>query len=108
MYSNIKQNSPYQKGFPHCSVGKESACNVGDPGMIPGSGRYPGKGNDNPLQYSCLENPMDRGVWKATVDEVARVGHDLATTPAPPYQNFCLSLQAMTEIRNLDIPSEPP
>ena len=43
--------------------GKESACNVGNPGSIPGLGRSPGKGNGNPLHYSCLENPMDRGVW---------------------------------------------
>ena len=49
------------KGFPCISVGKEPAYNAGDPGLIPGSGRFPGKGNDNPLQYSCLENPMDRG-----------------------------------------------
>ena len=42
---------------------KVSACNAGDPGSIPGSGRYPGEGNGNPLQYSCLENPMDRGAW---------------------------------------------
>ena len=48
-------------GFPHGSVGKESACNAGDQGSIPGSGRSPGEGNGNPLQYSCLENPMDRG-----------------------------------------------
>ena len=47
-------------GFPHSSVGKESACNAGDLGSIPGSGRSPGEGNGNPLQYSCLENPMDR------------------------------------------------
>ena len=46
--------------FPCSSVGKESACNAGDPGLIPGLGRFPGEGNDNPLQYSCLENPMDR------------------------------------------------
>ena len=46
---------------------KESACNVGDPGSIPGSGRSPGEGNGNPLQYSCLENPMDRGTWWATI-----------------------------------------
>ncbi len=45
------------------SDGKESACNAGDPGSIPGSGRSPGEGNGNPLQYSCLENPMDRGAW---------------------------------------------
>ena len=46
-------------GFPHSSVGKESACNAGDPSSIPGSGRYPGEGISYPLQYSCLENSMD-------------------------------------------------
>ena len=66
-------------GFPHSSVGKESACNAGDPGSIPGSERSPGEGNGNPLQYSLLENPMDRVAWQATVHGVARVGHDLAT-----------------------------
>ena len=70
--------------FPCSSVGKESACNAGDPVSIPGSGRSPGEGNGNPLQYSCLENSMDRGVWKATVQGVARVVYDLATKP-PPY-----------------------
>ena len=45
------------------SEGKASACNAGDPGQIPGSGRSPGEGNGNPLQYSCLENPMDDGTW---------------------------------------------
>ena len=44
-----------------------SACNAGDLGSIPGPGRSPGEGNGNPLQYSCLENPMDRGAWRATV-----------------------------------------
>ena len=63
-------------GFPPSSVSKESACNAGDMGSIPGSGRSPGEGNDNPLQYSCLENPMDRGTLWATVHGVARVGHD--------------------------------
>ena len=52
---------------PHSSVGKESACNAGDPGSAPGSGRSPGEGNGNPLQYSCLENPMVEGAWWATV-----------------------------------------
>ena len=70
--------------FPPSSVGKESACNAGDLGSIPGSGRSPGEGNGNPLQYSCLENPMDKGAWRATVHGVARVGHDLATKPPPP------------------------
>ena len=49
--------------------------------MIPGSGRSPGEGNDNPLQYSCLENSMDRGACQATVHGVTRVGHDLVTKP---------------------------
>ena len=59
-------------GFPHSSVGKETACNAGDLGSIPGLGRSPGEGNGNPLQYSCLENPMDRGAWWATVHGVAK------------------------------------
>ena len=71
-------------GFPHSSVGKESACNVGDLGSLPGSGRSPGEGNGNPLQYSCLENPMNRGAWRATVHGVARIGHALATKLLPP------------------------
>ena len=50
-------------GFPYSSVGKESACNAGDPGSIPGLGRSPGEGNGNPLQYSCLGNLTDRGAW---------------------------------------------
>ena len=54
-------------GFPGGSDCKESACNAGDPDLIPGSGRSPGEGNGNPLQYPCLENPMDRGAWWATV-----------------------------------------
>ena len=65
--------------FPHISEGKESACDSGDPGSIPGWKDSLGEGNDNPLQYSCLENPMDRGAWRAIVQGVARVGHDLAT-----------------------------
>jgi len=51
------------KGFPGGSEGKASACNVGDPGSIPGLGRSPGEGNGNPLWYSCLENSMDGGAW---------------------------------------------
>ena len=50
-------------GFPSGSEVKVSACKAGDPGSIPGSGRSPGEGNGNPLQYSCLENPMDGGAW---------------------------------------------
>ena len=52
--------------------GKESTCNAGDLGLIPGSGRSPGEGNGNPLQYSCLENPMDRGAWRAADHRVEK------------------------------------
>ena len=67
---------PPKKDFPGGSDGKELACNTGDAGSIPGSGRCPGDGNGYPRQYSCLENPMDRGAWWATVHRVARVGLD--------------------------------
>ena len=56
------------------SDGKESTCNAGDLGSIPGLERSPGEENGNPLQYSCLGNPVDKGAWQATVDEVAKVG----------------------------------
>ena len=59
-------------GFPGGSDGKECACNAGDPGSIPGLGRSPGEGNGNPLQYSYLENSMNRGAWQATVHGVAK------------------------------------
>ena len=83
---NVLISLPYSPswGFPYSSVGKESACNAGDLGLIPGLGRSPGEGNGNPLQYSCLENLMERGAWRATVHGVARVEHDLATNPPPP------------------------
>ena len=67
--------------FPGSSVSKESACIAGDLGSIPRSGRPPGEGNGNPLQYSYLENSMNRGAWGATVLGVAGVRHDLATKP---------------------------
>ena len=60
------------KGFPNVSDDKESACNAGNLGLIPGSGRSPRKGNGNPLQYSCLENPMNRGALWATVHGFAK------------------------------------
>ena len=58
--------------FPGGSDGKESACNARDLGSVPGLGRSPGEGNGYPLQYSCLEIPMDRGAWRATVHGVAK------------------------------------
>ena len=60
------------RGFPDDSAGKESACSAGDPGSISGSGRSPREGNGNPLQYSCLENPRDRGAWQAAAYGVAQ------------------------------------
>ena len=59
-------------GFPGGSDGKESAFNAGDPGLIPRSGRSPAEGNGNPLQYSCLENSMDRGNWQPTVHGITK------------------------------------
>ena len=59
-------------GLPCSSNGKESACNVGDPGSVPGLGRSSGEGNGNPLQYSCLKNPMDREAWQTTVHGIAK------------------------------------
>ena len=59
-------------GFPGGSDGKESTCNAGDPGLIPGLGRSPGEGNGYPFQYSCLKNSMDRGHWWATVHRVTK------------------------------------
>ena len=59
-----------RKDFHGSSVDTTSSCNAGDPSLILGSGRFPGEGNGNPLQYSCLENPMDKGAWRATVHRV--------------------------------------
>ena len=59
------------KGFPGNSDSKESACNAGDPGLVPEWGRSPGEGNGCPLQYSCLDNSMDRGGWWAIVHGIA-------------------------------------
>ena len=60
------------RGFPGRSDGKESACNMGDPGLIPRWGRSPGEGNGNPLQYSCLKTSRGRGAWRAVAQEAAK------------------------------------
>ena len=62
--------------FPGGSDGKESACNAGDPGLIPGLGRTPGEGTGNPLQYSCLENSMERGAWQLQSMGPQGAGHN--------------------------------
>ena len=69
---SAKYKRLFFQGFPGGSDGKEYAGNAGDPDLIPGLGRSPGEGNDKPLQYSCLENPMDRGTWWATVHGVTK------------------------------------
>ena len=74
VFQFFKRNRPFLflGSFPGSSDGKASAYNAEDPGSIPGSGRSPGEGNGNPLQYSCLENPMDRGAWWATIHRVTK------------------------------------
>ena len=73
------------KNFPGGSDGKESACNARDLGSIPGFGRSPGEGKGYPLQYSCLENPMDRGAWRATVQRSQKVRQDWVSKHTPLY-----------------------
>ena len=62
----------HSKGLPYSSDGKEFACNAEDQGLIPGLGRPSGEGNGYPLQYSCLENSMDRGAWQVTVHGITK------------------------------------
>ena len=74
-YNMVKSSGKSEKELPQWLRGEESACNAGnadDTGSIPALGRTPGGGNGNPVQYSCLENPMDRGAWWATVHRVAK------------------------------------
>ena len=70
--SGVYWGTRSRAGFPGGSDGEDSADNAGDPGWIPGAGRSPGGGHGNPLQYSCLENPLDRGAWRATVHGVGK------------------------------------
>ena len=95
---SISSQPPFVLDLPFGSGYKESACDVGDArdaGSTPGWGRSPGEGNGNPLWCSCLENPMDRGAWQATVHGVQRVEHDWVTnsfTFVYRYQFFCIPL----------------
>ena len=77
-------------------MGKESACNTGDLGSIPGSGRSPGEGNDNPLQYVCLGNAMASIAWQAMVHGIRRDGHDIVTKPQLPVFCFLFLTSAIT------------
>ena len=79
LLANFEANFPvsnHRNGCPSGSDSKESACNMEDLGSVPGLKRSPGEGHGNPLQYSCLENPVDRGASLATVHGAERVGHD--------------------------------
>ena len=82
-------------GFPDGSVDKESACSVGDPDSICGLGKSPGGGNGNPFQYSCLENPIDRGAWQAAVHGVAK-----SQTLLSDFTFFLLSFILLTVFKN--------
>ena len=75
----LTKTNNFSRGFPGGSVVKNLPASAGNTGSITGSGRFTGEGNGNPLQYSCLRNPMDRGTWWSTAHGVARVGHDLVT-----------------------------
>ena len=90
--------------FPSGSDGKESACYAGDPGLIPGWGRSPGEENGDPLQYSCLENPMDGGAWRAIVygvselDMTEQLTHSHSLCPCPLFP-------PLKKVASLHVPS---
>ena len=96
--SPTQPDAAIEASFPGGSYGKESACNAVHLGLIPGSGRFPERGNGNPLQYPCLENPMDRGAWWAIVHGVVRVGHNLVMKPPlpPHYTRATVSTNLMS------------
>ena len=90
---------------------KEPPATAGDMGSIPGSGRFPGERNGNPLQYSYLENPMDRGIWRATVHGITKSWtqlHNLATNPPPPLERMYQAVQSRQHKPTLCILNEKP
>ena len=88
--------TPVFLGFPGVSAAKESAYNAGDLGLIPGLGRSPGEGNGNPLQYSCLENLMDRGAWQATVPGVTE-----SRTQLSNFTSTCFTLHNTAKVQSM-------
>ena len=88
----------YEWGLPNVSVVKDPPANAGDLGSIPESGRSSRGGNGNPLQYSCLENPMDRGAWRATDHGVQRVRHNWVTTTTTNHQAFWLRRLSLSKL----------
>jgi len=94
-----------ESGLLFSSVSKESAWSAGELSSIPGSGRSSGEGNGSPLQYTCLENPMDRRTWRASVHGVTRIGHELTTKPPPTTEaeDIRKSCQEYTELYKKDL-----
>ena len=82
-----------------CPSNKAPACSAGHSDSIPGSGRTPGEGNGNPLQYSCLGNPMDSGAWQATYSpwSLKRIGHDLASKQQQTNKDLLYSTENSTQ-----------
>ena len=93
----------YYPGLPRWLSGKESTCNAGDTGSIPELRRFPGEGEGNPLQYSCLGNPMDGEAWRVNVMGLQRVGQDLETKQ--PQQQQLLILQSFNKMNSRTISS---
>ena len=85
---------------------KNLPANAGNTGSIPELGRTPGEGNGNPLQYSCLGNPMDKGAWWATVHGVCRVRHDLGTKKALTLRVNPLTLKQQQQLQDRDVNEE--
>ena len=115
-YNKNSQQTKYRKNTPQhneghiwkapspgASDGKESACNAEDPDSMPGSGRYPGEGNGNPLQYSCLENPRHRGAWWTTVYGVTKGRHYWGTNTFTSHETptAYITLSGLNEKRSL-------
>ena len=90
-FATVETSHITELSWESCRVDISVPCSISKlVGLIPGSGRSSGEGNRNPLQYSCLGNPTDRGVWRATVHGVTRVRHDLATKPQPHSKHVSL------------------
>ena len=97
----LKDESDFDKGLPWWFSAKQSACNAGDMGSIPGSGRFPGEGNGNPPQYSCLENPLGRGAWWATAHGIVvelDMTQPVSKSPRAHHRNFTVDRQARSTI----------
>ena len=103
---SIKRTSLVTQLVKNLPAMRETPYSAGDPGLIPGLWKSPGKGNGNPLQYSCLWNLMDRGAWLATVHRVTRVRHNSATKSPPEYQTLFYSKKQSPKNISLFISSQ--